>query len=95
MSIAIVPAYNEEGAIGDVVDEIRAFDPSFDVVVIDDGSHGRHGVAIAAAHGAAVVTFRSTSGSAAPCRRGSSTRSSTATSWRCGSTATASTIPAS
>ncbi len=36
--IAIVPARNEEGAVGGVVAEIRAFDPGLDVVVIDDGS---------------------------------------------------------
>ena len=33
-----MPAYNEAGAIGDVVDAIRATSPAFDVVVIDDGS---------------------------------------------------------
>ena len=52
--IAIVPAHNEEGAIGGVVDEIRAFDPSFDVVVIDDGSSDGT-ASLASAHGAAVV----------------------------------------
>jgi len=36
--IAIVPAYNEEDCIADVIGEIRAFDPSFEVVVVDDGS---------------------------------------------------------
>jgi glycosyltransferase involved in cell wall biosynthesis len=36
--IAIVPAHNEEGAVGGVVAEIRAFDPALDVVVLDDGS---------------------------------------------------------
>ena len=54
--IAIVPAHNEEGAIGDVVDEIRAFDPSFDVVVIDDGSTDAT-AAVASAHGATVVVL--------------------------------------
>ena len=39
--IAIVPARNEEGAIGQVVAEIRASDPGLDVVVIDDGSADR------------------------------------------------------
>ena len=34
--IAIVPAYNEQGAIGGVIDEMRAFDPEFDVLVVDD-----------------------------------------------------------
>jgi glycosyltransferase involved in cell wall biosynthesis len=36
--VAIVPAWNEEGAIGGVVADIRAFDPAIDVVVVDDAS---------------------------------------------------------
>jgi glycosyltransferase involved in cell wall biosynthesis len=36
--VAIVPAFNEEGCIADVIAEIRAFDPGLEVVVIDDGS---------------------------------------------------------
>lgn len=36
--IAIVPAYNEERAVGALVAEIRAFDASIDVLVIDDAS---------------------------------------------------------
>src|SRR5690348_9057289 len=36
--VAIVPALNEEDAIANVIDEIRAFDPGLDVVVVDDGS---------------------------------------------------------
>jgi glycosyltransferase involved in cell wall biosynthesis len=36
--VAIVPALNEEDAIASVIDEIRAFDPDLDVVVVDDGS---------------------------------------------------------
>jgi glycosyltransferase involved in cell wall biosynthesis len=36
--IAIVPAFNEEGAIGQVIDELRAFDPDLAVVVVDDAS---------------------------------------------------------
>jgi glycosyltransferase involved in cell wall biosynthesis len=35
---AVVPAYNEAGAIARVVDEIRAFDRRIEVVVIDDAS---------------------------------------------------------
>jgi len=35
---AIVPAYNEAGAISRVVEEIRAFDRAIDVVVVDDAS---------------------------------------------------------
>jgi glycosyltransferase involved in cell wall biosynthesis len=54
--IAIVPAYNEAGAIGGVVDEIRAFDPTFDVLVIDDASHDAT-ADVARRHGALVVTL--------------------------------------
>ena len=39
--LAIVPAFNEEGSIGGVIDEIRAFDPGFEILVIDDGSRDR------------------------------------------------------
>ena len=52
--IAIVPARNEAGAIGGVLDELRAFDPGLDVVVVDDASTDRT-AAIAAERGAAVV----------------------------------------
>jgi glycosyltransferase involved in cell wall biosynthesis len=53
-TIAVVPAYEEEAAIGGVVAEIRAFDPSIDVVVVDDGSSDGTAAAAVAA-GAAVV----------------------------------------
>jgi glycosyltransferase involved in cell wall biosynthesis len=36
--IAIVPALNEEDSVGRVIDELRAFDPGLDIVVVDDGS---------------------------------------------------------
>jgi glycosyltransferase involved in cell wall biosynthesis len=36
--VAVVPAWNEAGAVGQVVDGIRAFDPGIDVVVVDDAS---------------------------------------------------------
>ena len=52
--VAIVPAYNEAGAVGAVVTEIRAFDGGLDVVVIDDGSTDQTAAAAAAA-GAFVV----------------------------------------
>ena len=39
--IAIVPALNEEETVGRVIGEIRAFDPGFDIVVVDDGSTDR------------------------------------------------------
>jgi glycosyltransferase involved in cell wall biosynthesis len=52
--LAVVPARNEEAAVGRVVSELRAFDPQLDVVVIDDGSEDATGERAAAA-GAAVV----------------------------------------
>jgi glycosyltransferase involved in cell wall biosynthesis len=52
--IAIVPAFNEAESIGRVIEEIRAFDPRFDVLVVDDGSGDGTALA-AAAHGAQVV----------------------------------------
>jgi hypothetical protein len=36
--VAVVPAYNESGAVGRVVDEIRAACPGAEVVVVDDAS---------------------------------------------------------
>jgi glycosyltransferase involved in cell wall biosynthesis len=52
--VAVVPAWNEEGAIGGVVDEIRRFDPTAEVVVVDDAS--TDGTARAAEeHGATVL----------------------------------------
>jgi glycosyltransferase involved in cell wall biosynthesis len=39
--LAIVPALNEEQTLARVVDEIRAADPGFVVVVVDDGSSDR------------------------------------------------------
>ena len=52
--VAVVPAFDEEGAIGSVVGEIRAFDPAIEVVVVDDGSTDGT-AANARAAGAAVV----------------------------------------
>ena len=78
--IAIVPAYNEEAAIGGVVDEIRASTRPSTSSSIDDGSRDAT-AAVARAHGARRASAsRSTSASAAPSRPGSSTPSSTATS---------------
>jgi glycosyltransferase involved in cell wall biosynthesis len=52
--IAIVPAFNEERNVGRVIDEIRAFDPDFEIVVVDDGSTDRT-AEVAAEHGAIVL----------------------------------------
>src|SRR5205809_379648 len=54
LRIAIVPALNEEEAVGRVIDELRAFDPGFDIVVVDDGSTDRT-AGIAADRGAHVL----------------------------------------
>jgi len=88
--IAIVPAFNEEGAVGGVIDEIRAYDPGFDVVVVDDGSRDRTSAA-ARAKGAHVLTLPFNLGIGGRCRRASSSPGSRATSSRCAATATAST----
>ena len=39
--VAIVPALNEEGSVGRVIDELRAYDPGLEIVVVDDGSTDR------------------------------------------------------
>jgi glycosyltransferase involved in cell wall biosynthesis len=52
--IAIVPALNEQESIGRVIDEIRAFDPGLEVVVVDDGSVDRT-AAVAEQRGAHVI----------------------------------------
>jgi glycosyltransferase involved in cell wall biosynthesis len=54
--LAIVPAHNEQGAVGRVVEELRAFDSELDVLVIDDGSEDAT-VRSASAAGAIVVAL--------------------------------------
>jgi hypothetical protein len=54
--LAVVPAYNEAGAVGRVVDELRAYDQGLDVVVVDDASTDDT-AAVAEAHGARVLTL--------------------------------------
>ena len=39
--LAIVPAFNEEASVGRVIDELREFDPGFEIAVVDDGSTDR------------------------------------------------------
>ncbi len=91
--VAIVPALNEEHTVPRVIDELRAFDPGLDIVVVDDGSIDRT-AEVAAAKARTCSGSRSTSASAAPCRPASATRASTATTSPCASTATASTTRA-
>jgi glycosyltransferase involved in cell wall biosynthesis len=52
--VAIVPALNEAESIGGVIDEIRAFDSGFEIVVVDDGSVDRT-AEVARKRGASVV----------------------------------------
>ncbi|GAA3205529.1 glycosyltransferase family 2 protein [Microbacterium terregens] len=54
--LVIVPAWNEERNVGHTVREIRAANPYYDVVVIDDGSHDATAAAATQA-GAVVITM--------------------------------------
>jgi len=52
--VAIVPAFNEQDAVGRVIEEIRAYDAGFEIVVVDDGSIDNT-AEVARAHRAHVV----------------------------------------
>jgi len=52
--LAVIPAYNEQATLADVIRALRERAPQFDVVVIDDGSTDAT-AAIAHAHGARVL----------------------------------------
>jgi glycosyltransferase involved in cell wall biosynthesis len=53
-TLAIIPAYNEEDALGSTIAELRSVRPDVDIVVVDDGSTD-HTVLVARSYGVAVV----------------------------------------
>jgi Glycosyltransferases involved in cell wall biogenesis len=55
-AIVIVPAYNEEGAIAHVLEDLNAHVPGYDVVVVDDGSTDAT-ADVAREHGARVIVL--------------------------------------
>jgi glycosyltransferase involved in cell wall biosynthesis len=55
-TIVFIPAWNEEGSLPAVLDELRKGLPDADVLVVDDGSTDRTAT-IAAEHGAQVLSF--------------------------------------
>jgi len=55
--VALVPAYNEAGSIGGVIDEIRSADPEIEIVVVDDGSQDDTAGAAAGTGSAAAGTY--------------------------------------
>lgn len=67
--LAIVPCYNEAGNVTSVVDELKAFAPFLDVLVVDDGSTDAT-AAVAREAGAIVVSHRENLGIGAAVRRG-------------------------
>jgi glycosyltransferase involved in cell wall biosynthesis len=52
--LVIIPAFNEEGSVGDVVDRVKDYFPKADVLVVNDGSTDRTSE-IAGANGAIVL----------------------------------------
>lgn len=67
--LVVVPAYNEEHSIRRVVEEVRATAPTYDVVVVDDGSTDRT-AREARAGGAAVLNLPFNLGVGAAMRTG-------------------------
>lgn len=55
--LVIVPAYNEEAAIGNVLRSLRAQAPEVDVVVINDGSTDNTAEVVRAVHGVELITL--------------------------------------
>ena len=92
--IAIVPALNEEASIAAVIAEIRAADPGFEVIVVDDGSTDRT-AARRRRPGATCCSLPFNLGIGGAVQTGSSTHWSTGSRSPFRSTPTGSTTPAS
>jgi len=54
--LVIIPAYNEEDSIGDVIREVKSSEPEFDILVVDDASTDGTN-SIARAMGVAVINL--------------------------------------
>jgi len=67
--LAIIPAYNEEKNISKVIQGIRKFSPSLDILVVDDCSADRT-VAVAMEEGAEVVSLPFNLGYGVACQTG-------------------------
>lgn len=65
----VVPAYNEEGGIGPVLEELARLDPSWEVIVVDDGSTDRT-AEIAESTGVRVIRHRTNLGYGASLKNG-------------------------
>ena len=65
----VIPAYNEEAAIGAVVERVRAMHPWKEIVVVDDGSRDETGTRAAAA-GARVIRHPYNKGNGAAVKTG-------------------------
>lgn len=57
-TLAIIPAFNEQASIGQVVKKLKEVDEQIDIVVIDDGSKDRT-AHVASLHGARVIKLSS------------------------------------
>ena len=88
-TVVFVPAWNEERSLPGVLDELHTGLPDAEVLVIDDGSTDAT-AAVAAAHGAIVVSFGENRGLRAGIAAATRRRTTAATPTAAGSTRTAS-----
>jgi glycosyltransferase involved in cell wall biosynthesis len=65
----IIPAHNEEAGIGNVVQKILAIDPSYEILVVDDGSRDNT-AAVAVQAGAKVISHPYNIGNGAAIKTG-------------------------